>query len=143
MEVFMVEKSLAGSFWPSLVDPFRQIGARISDWLSPASEASGGSDAYRVTLELPGVQERDIHVSIEGGTLSVKGEKRTERTEKGDTWFFSERQFGSFARSFRLPADADEDEVNATLKDGVLTLVIARKPAGRSEPAGRRIPIET
>ncbi len=139
----MVEKSLASGFWPALADPFRLIGARLSDWLSPAAEASGGEAAYRVTMELPGVNEKDIQITLDGGALSVRGEKRSEHTEKGDTWFFSERQFGSFARSFRLPDDADEDSVSATLRDGVLTLVIGRKSGRPSPTAGRRIPIST
>lgn len=90
-------------------------------------------------MELPGVAEEDIHLSVEGGVVTVKGEKKTEREEKGDTWYFSERQYGSFARSFRLPADADEAAVNADLKDGVLTITVPRKAPKPKE--GKRVPI--
>ena len=122
----MVEKTHTSGFWPSLYDPLRQVGERVKEWLAPASEASGSDDAYRITVELPGVAEQDIHLNIEDGFVTLKGEKRTEREEKGDTWFFSERQYGSFSRSFRLPPDAEEDKVDAQLKDGVLTITVPK-----------------
>lgn len=122
----MVEKSHAAGLWPSLYEPFRHMGTRLSEWLSPASEASSDDAAYRISMELPGVGEDDLELTVDGGVVSVKGEKKTSREEKGDTWFFSERQYGAFSRSFRLPADADEGSVQADLKDGVLTITVAR-----------------
>ena len=122
----MVEKSHAAGLWPSLYEPFRHMGTRLADWLSPASEASADDGAYRIAMELPGVTEDDLELTVEGGVVAVKGEKKTEREEKGDTWFFSERQYGAFSRSFRLPADADEGSVRADLKDGVLTITVAK-----------------
>lgn len=122
----MVEKSHAAGLWPSLYEPFRHMGTRLADWLSPASEASADEGAYRIAMELPGVGEDDLELTVEGGVVAVKGEKKTEREEKGDTWFFSERQYGAFSRSFRLPADADEGSVRADLKDGVLTIKVAK-----------------
>lgn len=136
----MVEKSHNPAGWPSLWEPFRTLGARIADWVAPASEASSDGAAYRIALELPGVAEGDIHLTVDDGVVTVKGEKKTEREEKGDTWYFSERQFGSFSRSFRLPPDADEGGVAAALKDGVLTVTIPKKAASGPEGA-RRIPI--
>ncbi len=135
----MVEKSQIGALWPSLFDPFRQFGTRVAEWVAPASEASSGEDAYRISLELPGVAEEDIDLTAEGGVVTVKGEKKTEREEKGDTWYFSERQYGSFSRSFRLPPDADDTAVKAALKDGVLTVTVPR--AAREQAQGRRVPI--
>ena len=122
----MVEKSHTSGFWPSIYDPFRQIGERVAEWLAPASEAAGNGSAYRIAVELPGVAEKDIHLSVKDGVVSLTGEKRTEREEKGETWFFSERQYGSFSRSFRLPPDAQADKVDATIKDGVLTITIPK-----------------
>lgn len=123
----MVEKNPLSTFWPSLYDPLRQFGTKLADWVAPAAAASSSDKAYSISMELPGVNEDDITVTAENGMISIKGEKKTEREEKGDTWYFSERQFGSFQRSFSLPADADEAGVNATLKDGVLTVTIPRK----------------
>lgn len=135
----MVEKTSLSSLWPSLYEPFRLAGSRIADWLSPASEASQDDIGYRISVELPGVAEEDIHLTVEDGMVEVKGEKKTSREEKGETWYFSERQFGSFTRSFRLPADADQAGVRAEVKNGVLTVVIPKKQ--QSEPKPKRIPI--
>ena len=123
----MVEKTHTGGFWPSLYDPFRQMGSRVADWFAPASEASANGDAYVISVELPGVEEKDMDVSVADGVVTMKGEKRTSREEKGDTWFFSEREYGSFSRSFRLPPDADEGGVAAELKDGVLSVTVPKK----------------
>ncbi|MBC7155056.1 MAG: Hsp20/alpha crystallin family protein [Rhodobacteraceae bacterium] len=135
----MVESSYGAGFWPSLYEPFRKVGTRLAEWLAPASEASSDKDAYRIGIELPGVDQADIHLTLDDGLITVKGEKKTSREEKGDTWYFSERQFGSFSRSFRLPPDADESGVRADMKDGVLTVTIPRKTPQKSE--GRRVEI--
>ncbi len=129
----MVEKTHTSGFWPSLYDPLRQVGQRVADWLAPASEASTSDNQYRITVELPGVEEKDIDLSVEDGVVTLKGEKRTEREEKGETWFFSERQYGAFSRSFRLPPDADADNVDAHLKDGVLTVIVPKAAPAKPE----------
>ena len=135
----MVEKTPASAFWPSLYEPFRSFGTRLSEWLAPASEASSDEKEYRIAVELPGVDEKDIDVTVDEGMVTVRGEKKESREEKGETWYFSERQYGSFTRSFRLPADADQGKVNADLKDGVLTLTIAR--AAPEMAKTRKVPI--
>lgn len=122
----MVEKSHTSGLWPTFYEPFRHLGTRMADWLSPASDAKSDETAYRITMELPGVEEKDIDISVHEGVVTVKGEKSAEKEEKGDTWFFSERQYGAFSRTFRLPADADGDKIAADLKDGVLTLSVPK-----------------
>ncbi|WP_347313643.1 Hsp20/alpha crystallin family protein [Defluviimonas sp. SAOS-178_SWC] len=92
-----------------------------------------------MAIELPGVEEKDIDVTVDEGMVTVRGEKKEEREEKGDTWYFSERQYGSFSRSFRLPADADQSKISADLKDGVLTLTVAR--AAPEVAKSRKVPI--
>lgn len=131
----MVEKSHISGFWPSLYDPIRQMGERVAEWVAPASEAAGSDNAYQIAVELPGVAEEDIHLSVEDGVVMLKGEKRTEREEKGETWFFSERQYGSFSRSFRLPPDAEGEKVDAQLKDGVLNITIPKTAPKKQETA--------
>ena len=71
--------------------------------------------------------------------MTIRGEKRSSHHEEGDTWYFTERQYGSFSRSFRLPPDADDTAVKAALKDGVLTVTVPR--AAREQAQGRRVPI--
>ncbi|TMV83626.1 Hsp20/alpha crystallin family protein [Thioclava sp. BHET1] len=135
----MVEKTHSGGLWPSLYDPFRSFGARLAEWIAPPSEASASQSAYRIAIELPGVLEADIHLSVENGVATVRGEKISVKEEEGEDWFFCERQFGSFSRSFRLPPDADETGVKAVLKDGVLTITLPRREVGS---AGRQVPID-
>jgi len=136
----MVEKSHSG-FWPSLYEPLARAGTRLAEWLSPASEASSSADAYRITVELPGVAEEDISLDAHEGVLTLKGEKKTQREEKGETWYFSERQYGAFSRSFRLPNDADAGKIGAVLKDGVLTISVPKmKP---DAPPRTRVKITT
>lgn len=135
----MVEKSSMSGLWPSLYEPFRSFGTRIAEMLAPASDASGSDESYTITMELPGVSEDDIEVSVDDGVVTVKGEKRSEREESGDTWFFSERQYGSFTRSFRLPSDAQQDKVEGHMKDGVLTVTVPRRTAAGA--GARRIDI--
>ena len=135
----MVEKSHTAGLWPSFYEPFRNFGSRVADWLAPASDASANDDAYRISMELPGVDEKDMDVSVDDGVVTVKGQKSSQTEEKGETWFFSERQYGAFSRTFRLPPDADEDKVKADLKNGVLTISVPKKSA--EPPADRRVKI--
>lgn len=135
----MVEKSHVAGFWPQLYEPLRNFGARVADWLAPASDAMSDESAYRITMELPGVEEKDIDVSVQEGVVSIKGEKSAAREETGETCYFSERQYGSFSRSFRLPADADGDRVEAHLKDGVLHVTVPKRK-GAAE-GGRKVEI--
>lgn len=126
----MVETNQPGGLWPQLYTPLRNFGTRVAEWLSPASDASSDEEAYRISIELPGVSEDDIEVTCEAGVLVISGEKSSSREDKGDTWYFSERQYGSFRRSFRLPQDADEAKIEAHMKDGVLEITVAKaKPA--------------
>ena len=117
----MIEKTETG-LWPSLYDPFRTWAARMGEGMSPATDASLADGSYHIAIELPGVSESDLDIAVADGMVTVTGEKKSEREEKGDTWYFTERQFGKFRRAFRLPADADGTKVEAHLKDGVLTV---------------------
>jgi HSP20 family protein len=125
-ESAMVEKSSPFGWWPSFYEPFRTAAARAADWFAPAAEASASGDAYEVVMELPGVAESDIDVSVHQGVLTVKGEKKSEREEKGKSYYFSERSYGSFQRSFRLPEDARQDQIKADFEDGVLKISVPK-----------------
>ena len=135
----MVEKTHASGWLPSLYEPFRTLGARVADWFAPASEAGARKDAYTITVELPGVDADEIEISVSGDILTVSGEKTASREEKGETWYFSERQYGAFSRSFRLPPDADTEGISAEMKDGVLSLKVPK--TAPDMPEGRRIRI--
>jgi HSP20 family protein len=135
----MVEKSHTAGWWPNLYEPLRTAGQKVADWFAPRSDASAMENAYEINVELPGVKPEDVDVSIHDNSLIVRGEKRTEREEKGKTYFFSEREYGSFQRTFRLPPDADAENIDASFADGILCLKVAKRSA--SEPGGRKIEV--
>ena len=135
----MVESSHTAGFWPSLYEPFRNVGTKIADFFAPASEAGSDEDGYQIDLELPGVKKEDIEISQHEQVLTVKGEKRSNREERRGSVFFCERQYGAFQRTFRLPPDADAGAISASFKDGLLSLRIPRRAP--KEPAARKIEI--
>ena len=137
----MVEKSHTAGWWPNLYEPLRGMREKIADWFAPRSEASAVQDCYEISLELPGVNADDIDVSVEDGQLTVKGEKQFQREEKGRTYFFSEREYGAFQRSFRLPPDARPDDVTANFTNGVLVLKVPK--AGPPKDRTKRIEIRS
>ena len=137
----MVEKSHTAGWLPNLYEPLRGIGEKIADWFAPRSEASAGKSTYDITMELPGVSNDTLDVSVHDGNLTIKGEKRFEREEKGRTYFFSEREYGAFQRSFRLPADAQADDITADFKNGVLTVKVPK--VGPPRDRSKRIKVRT
>ena len=82
----MVEKSHTAGWWPNLYEPLRGVGQKIADWFAPRSEASAGQSSYDITMELPGVRSENIDVSVHDGSLTIKGEKRSQREENGRTY---------------------------------------------------------
>jgi HSP20 family protein len=135
----MVESNQTG-LWPNLYAPFRTMQGKLAEWLSPASDASSSENAYRITMELPGVPEDAIELTVDGGVLTVTGEKADSREEQGDTWFFSEREYGAFRRSFRLPGDAVAEKAEAHVADGVLEISVPRK--GPEDTKGQKIAVK-
>jgi HSP20 family protein len=94
----------------------------------PAVDVAEDEKAYHITAELPGLSEKDIEVELSGDMLTISGEKRDEREEKEKSHHFSERRYGSFRRSFALPQGVDRDKVEATFKNGVLSLTLPKTP---------------
>ena len=129
----MVEKSHTAGWLPNLYDPLRTIGHRVADWFAPRSDASAMEDGYEINVELPGVKADNVDVALDGNSLTVRGEKVSEKEESGRTYFFSEREYGAFQRTFRLPADADHENIKAEFDDGLLRLNIARKKPQKPE----------
>ena len=82
---------------------------------------------YIVTAELPGLEREDVELAIEDGVLKLSGEKQREDEVEGKTFHRIECSYGSFLRTLRLPTDAVEDKVSATMKNGVLSVVIGKR----------------
>jgi HSP20 family protein len=93
----------------------------------PVELADTGTE-LKVVAELPGVDEKDVSVELQGDTLTIKGEKKAEEERKDEGYYLAERRYGAFARSLRLPFAVEADKVQATFKNGVLTITMP-KPA--------------
>ena len=81
-----------------------------------------------VEAELPGLDEKDLHVTLKEGVLRIQGEKKSEREEKKEDYHLTERSYGRYERSFRLPDGIDEEKIAASFKNGVLQITIPKKP---------------
>ena len=127
------------AFYREMNRLFDDLG-RGSLWPAPAHDAQGGmllaphmdvsetDTELRLQAELPGVAEQDIEVSLDDDVLTLRAVKRQEQQEQRQGMHVSERSFGTFQRSLRLPFPADPDQVKATFESGVLTVAIPRSP---------------
>lgn len=97
--------------------------------LSPSIDVKETDNAIEVEAELPGVDEKDVQVTLEDDVLTIKGEKKAEKEETKKGYYMSERSYGSFLRSFELPGGIDADKVKATFAKGVLKVTLP-KPVG-------------
>jgi HSP20 family protein len=93
----------------------------------------------RITAELPGVDEKDIDISLQDDLLTIRGEKRMEQKDERENFHFVERSFGSFQRSLRLPFATDPEQVQARFENGVLTVSL---PKSAQQERSRRIQIQ-
>ncbi len=94
----------------------------------PTFEVKETRDAYLFKADLPGVEEKDLEITLTGDRITVSGRRESEKREEGDRFYAYERSYGSFSRSFTLPEGVNPDAVNAELKNGVLTLRLAKRP---------------
>ncbi len=100
----------------------------------PAADVAEKDDAFEVSVELPGIEEDQIDVTVANGLLSIKAEKSEEKEEKKKGYYLTERRYGTFQRSFALPEGVDADKIEGTFKNGVLSLHLPKKPELK-EPA--------
>lgn len=115
---------LLKGYW---VRPMR-FPAEMPEMQSIRMDVKEDDKAYTMHAEMPGVKKEDIHVSIDGGMVSVSAEvKKSSEKKEGEKVLRSERYYGKVSRSFSLVQDVDENAANATFKDGVLELVLPKK----------------
>ncbi len=112
-------------------------GENLRNWF-PATDVSETPEALTLKLEVPGLSRDDIKISVENNMLTVRGEKTQETSSENETFYRTERSYGSFERSFSLPSHVDPDDVKASLENGVLTIRLPR----REEAKAREIAIE-
>ncbi len=101
---------------------------------TPAVDILETENELVIKADLPEVDMKDIHVEIENGTLSLKGERKFESEDKGQGYHRIERSYGSFARYFSVPDTVDAEKVKADYKNGVLTVTLAKKEVAKPRP---------
>jgi HSP20 family protein len=139
--------------WPTVFDPFkelqdieRRIGAVLGanrpvqkvESFTPAVNERVDEKGYYLEIDLPGVKKENIDISLNDGVLVVSGERKLEKKEEKPNYTRIESFFGRFERAFKLPPDADSDNIEAKYEDGVLKIFIPKK----QKPAGKKIEVK-
>ena len=120
--------SLGRDLWEA--EPFAGMRHGVLDVRFDISESD---DALEVTAELPGMEEKEIDVTLSDGVLTIKGEKKAETEEKKKDYHLTERRYGSFSRSFRVPGTVDQDKIKATFEKGILHLSLPKYPESKAK----------
>ena len=110
----------------------------LGEW-TPSMDIAETKDSVVVKIEVPGMDQKDIEVSLQENRLTVKGEKKQEKEEKDERYHRVERSYGAFTRSVRLPLGVDASKVSAAFKNGLLTVTLPKTPAAK----GTTIPIKS
>jgi HSP20 family protein len=111
--------------WPGLPQIFASADASI---MLPTLDLKDTGKAIVIEAELPGVDEKDVTLTVKNGVLTLKGEKRLSKEEKGENRYVMERSYGSFMRSIELPSSIDDAKVEAHFDKGVLTITAEKRP---------------
>jgi HSP20 family protein len=121
-------------------EPWREPEAMLGmPTFVPDLDIKETKEAYILKADLPGVREEELTVTVAGNRLTVVGKREAEEKRQGEHYYITERMYGAFTRAFTLPEGADGDKLQAELKDGVLTLVMPKRP----EEKTRQVPVKT
>jgi HSP20 family protein len=120
------------------IEPFWRH--EVSWAATPAVDITETDKAYEIVAELPGMDEKNIEVKLDNGSLTIKCEKQEEKEEKKKDYYLQERRFGSFERCFRLPDSVDKDKIDATFKKGVLTVTLPK--SAEAQKAAKKIEVK-
>jgi HSP20 family protein len=123
-------EDLFGRFLPAWGDKER-------GW-APTVDMVDQKDEIVVKADVPGLEEKDIEVTVQDSTLTIRGERKEEKEEKKENYYFAERSYGAFVRSLPLPAAIEVDRVKATFRKGVLEIHLPKS----KEPKGRTVEIK-
>ena len=111
------------SFEAGMMPAFSEVPGEI---FHPRVEVKESADDIRVSVELPGIEDKDIDVSISDSSLTIKGEKREEKEENTSGYYRMERSYGSFCRQISIPCEIDKDKAQATFNRGVLKVTLPK-----------------
>lgn len=123
-DLFREMEELARGFWPEFA--LRDLTVGNEAGLVPRLDVTETDGSLEVKAELPGLEKKDIEITLDHGQLVIKGEKKEEKEEKGRYYHRVERRYGTFCRSVRLPAEVKEEKIEATFKDGILTVTLPK-----------------
>lgn len=115
-----------------LVEPLG-LSSASSEAINVRFEVSESDDSVEITAELPGIDESDIDVTLDHGVMTIKGEKKAESEKNQKDYHLSERHYGSFVRSFRLPESVNEEKVKATFDKGVLAITLPKRAEAKRQ----------
>ncbi len=118
----------------------RSASARSTWAAAPAVDVAETEKAYEITAELPGMDEKNVEVKFADGVLTIKGEKQEEKEEKKKDYYLSERSYGSFQRAFQVPDGVDADKIEATFKNGVLTVTMPK--SAEAQKSAKKITVK-
>ena len=113
-------------------EPFRRL-EKASGLMTPDIDVTETDKEIRVTAELPGIEEKDLTVEVSGDRFIIRGEKKEEHEETDKDYHVSERRYGTFRRSMRLPDSIDGTKVDAQMKNGVLTVLLPKINAAKEK----------
>lgn len=143
-EVDRLFEDFGRGFWRS---PFRSASSLEPLWrgeltwgAAPAVDITESDKAYEITADLPGMAEKDIEVKLANGGLVIKGQKQEEKEEKKKDYYLHERHFGLFERSFRVPDGVEADKIEASFKNGVLTVTLPK--TAQAQKAEKKIAVK-
>jgi HSP20 family protein len=123
------------------LSPRAPLERGLATTFTPRVDVSETDKEIKVSAELPGMDEKDIDVSLARDTLTIKGEKKEEKEEKGEDYYRMERSYGSFTRSVSLRVEVDTDKVQATFKKGVLEITLPKTPEAIQET--KKVPVKS
>ena len=100
---------------------------------NPSIDISETDNEIKIAAELPGLAENDVEVSLTDNVLTISGEKKAEEKDEGENYYRVERSYGSFARSITLSHEVEADKIEATFKNGVLTVILPKAPEAQTK----------
>lgn len=122
------------------VAPRSLVGAAFGAF-SPSIDVKESDKEFTIRAELPGVEEKDIDVTVTSDGVTIKGEKKEEKEDKGKNFYYLERSYGSFNRVIPLSVDTEADKAQASFKNGVLTITLPKSASAKVR--GTKVPVKT
>jgi HSP20 family protein len=127
----MFNRMMTGQFWPRMTA--EGDGGKRLQW-APSADISETDKEYLIRAELPAVNKEDVHVTLDQGIITIKGERKQQKEDKNEKFHRVESFYGSFERSFSLPDNVNADAIRCESKDGVLAVHIPKAEISRQKP---------